>query len=123
MPGRILVVDDIISNVLLLEGRLIGAGFEVTSASSGPECLAKLNQQLPDVVLLDVMMPDMDGTEVCRRIKGNPKTAQVLVVLVTALSETAAQQAGIEAGADSFLLKPVTDEALFGCLKKVLGRS
>jgi two-component system cell cycle response regulator len=113
-----MVVDDIISNVLLLEGRLTGMGFDVVMASSGLECLNKLSEEKPDMILLDVMMPEMDGTEVCRRIKANPDTAGVPVILVTALSQELADSAAITSGADGCLVKPIGDEALRSCLER-----
>ena len=85
MTARVLVVDDILSNVKLLEAKLTAEYFEVVTAFNGQECLARMAEQVPDIVLLDVMMPGMDGFEVCRRIKANPRTAHVPVVMVTAL--------------------------------------
>jgi two-component system cell cycle response regulator len=118
MSGCVLVVDDILSNVMLLEGRLIAAGFEVATAFSGLECLSKLAEELPQIIFLDVMMPGLDGTEVCRRIKADPITAHVPVVLVTALSEEQANDAVASAGADGFLIKPIGDNDLLACLAK-----
>ena len=83
MTARVLVVDDILSNVKLLEAKLSAEYFEVITAFNGLECLSKMEAGAPDIVLLDVMMPGMDGFEVCRRIKGNPKTAHVPVVSPT----------------------------------------
>ena len=113
MTARVLVVDDILSNVKLLEAKLTAEYFEVVTAFNGLECLAKMDESAPDIVLLDVMMPGMDGFEVCRRIKSNPKTAHVPVVMVTALDQPSDRVAGLEAGADDFLTKPVDDAALF----------
>src|SRR6478736_5347988 len=113
MTARVLVVDDILSNVKLLEAKLSAEYFEVMTAFNGQECLSKMEQVVPDIVLLDVMMPGMDGFEVCRRIKSNPKTAHVPVVMVTALDQPSDRVAGLEAGADDFLTKPVDDAALF----------
>src|ERR1700749_2338507 len=113
MTARVLVVDDILSNVKLLEAKLTAEYFEVATAYNGLECLAKMEEVVPDIVLLDVMMPGMDGFEVCRRIKANPKTAHVPVVMVTALDQPSDRVAGLDAGADDFLTKPVDDAALF----------
>jgi two-component system, cell cycle response regulator len=115
-----MVVDDVASNVILLEGRLVGAGFEVVMALSGEECLAMIANNLPDLVLLDVMMPGMDGTEVCRRIKSDPATAHVPVVMVTALNTDSALEAATQAGANDFLVKPMNDDTLFSCIRKFM---
>jgi len=120
MTARVLVVDDILSNVKLLEAKLSAEYFEVVSAFNGLECLAKIDEALPDIVLLDVMMPGMDGFEVCRRIKGNPKTAHVPVVMVTALDQPTDRVAGLQAGADDFLTKPVDDAALFARVRSLV---
>ena len=103
MPGRVLVVDDILPNVKLLEAKLSSEYFDVLTASNGPEALAVIERENPDIVLLDVMMPVMDGFEVCRRIKADPRTTHLPVVMVTALSDVADRVRGIEAGADDFL--------------------
>src|SRR5204863_5767911 len=94
--------------------------FEVVSGFSGLECLAKMEESTPDIVLLDVMMPGMDGFEVCRRIKNNPKIAHVPVVMVTALDQPSDRVAGLEAGADDFLTKPVDDIALITRVKSLV---
>ena len=87
MTARVLVVDDILPNVKLLEAKLMAEYYEVVTALNGPEALKRVAEDNPDVVLLDVMMPGMDGFEVCRLIKENPKTAHVPVVMVTALTD------------------------------------
>lgn len=120
MSARVLVVDDILSNVKLLEAKLSAEYFEVVTAYSGVEALAKVEEQEPDIVLLDVMMPGMDGFEVCRRIKSNPKTAHVPVVMVTALDQSSDRVAGLDAGADDFLTKPVEDSALFARVRSLV---
>ena len=117
MSKTIMVVDDKISNAQLVEGMLVGAGFKVVVALSGEECLLRIAECPPKLVLLDVMMPEMDGIQVCRRIKSNPTTAEVPVVLVTALSMDAAKAATKEAGADGFFMKPLTEETLFFCVR------
>jgi two-component system cell cycle response regulator len=120
MTARVLVVDDILSNVKLLEAKLTAEYFEVITAFNGLECLARMDQGAPDIVLLDVMMPGMDGFEVCRRIKSNPKTAHVPVVMVTALDQPSDRVAGLDAGADDFLTKPVDDAALFARVRSLV---
>jgi two-component system cell cycle response regulator len=120
MTARVLVVDDILSNVKLLEAKLTAEYFEVVSAFNGLECLAKIDAAAPDIVLLDVMMPGMDGFEVCRRIKTNPKTAHIPVVMVTALDQPSDRVAGLDAGADDFLTKPVDDAALFARVRSLV---
>jgi two-component system, cell cycle response regulator len=112
MSARILVVDDIPANVKLLEARLSAEYFDVATAHSGVEALALCERAECDIVLLDVMMPDMDGFEVCRRLKSNPATHHIPVVMVTALDQPSDRVRGLEAGADDFLTKPVTDVAL-----------
>ena len=120
MTARVLVVDDILSNVKLLEAKLAAEYFEVVTAFNGIEALAKVEESEPDIVLLDVMMPGMDGFEVARRIKKNPKTAHVPVVMVTALDQPSDRVAGLDAGADDFLTKPVDDAALFARVRSLV---
>src|SRR5436190_7324839 len=120
MTARVLVVDDILSNVKLLEAKLSAEYFEVITAFNGLECLARMEETIPDIVLLDVMMPGMDGFEVCRRIKSNPKTAHVPGVMVTALDQPTDRVAGLDAGADDFLTKPVDDAALFARVRSLV---
>lgn len=120
MTARVLVVDDVIQNVKLLEAKLVSEYFEVLTAMNGEEALEVVNRDLPDIVLLDVMMPGMDGFEVCRKIRGNPKTAHIPVIMVTALDQARDRVAGLEAGADDFLTKPVQDTPLFARVKSLV---
>src|SRR6202012_6044379 len=120
MTARVLVVDDILSNVKLLEAKLTAEYFEVVTAFNGLEALQKVEECDPDIILLDVMMPGMDGFEVARRIKSNPKTAHVPVVMVTALDQPSDRVAGLDAGADDFLTKPVDDSALFARVRSLV---
>ncbi|HZF75094.1 MAG TPA: PleD family two-component system response regulator [Acetobacteraceae bacterium] len=120
MTARVLVVDDVAGNRALLEARLLSEYYEVATAASGPEALEVAGRWMPDVVLLDVVMPGMDGYEVCRRLKAAPATAHVPVVMVTALLDQAERVRGLEAGADDFLSKPLDDAALFARLRPLL---
>jgi two-component system cell cycle response regulator len=112
MTARVLVVDDILANVKLLEARLSAEYFEILTAYSGREALEICERESVDVVLLDVMMPGMDGFEVCRRLKTSARTAHLPVVMVTALDQPSDKVQGLDAGADDFLTKPVDDLAL-----------
>jgi two-component system cell cycle response regulator len=119
MTARVLVVDDIVANVKLLEARLQAEYFEVLTASSGQQALDICARERVDVVLLDVMMPGMDGFEACRRIKSAPATSHVPVIMVTALDQPSDKVQGLEAGADDFLTKPVDDIALITRVKNL----
>jgi two-component system cell cycle response regulator len=119
MTARVLVVDDIPANVKLLDARLSAEYFDVITAMSGEEALAICERAECDLVLLDVMMPDMDGFEVCRRLKTNPATHHIPVVMVTALDQPSDRVRGLEAGADDFLTKPIPDLALIARVRSL----
>src|SRR5216110_1098530 len=119
MTARILVVDDIPANVKLLEARLTAEYFDVATAMSGAEALAICDRAQCDIVLLDVMMPEMDGFEACRRLKANPLTHHIPVVMVTALDQPSDRVQGLDAGADDFLTKPVSDIALIARVRSL----
>jgi two-component system cell cycle response regulator len=120
MTARVLVVDDLVANIKLLEARLAAEYFEVVTALNGPAALEICARGQCDIVLLDVLMPGMDGHEVCRRLKHNPRTAHIPVVMITALDQPADRVAGLEAGADDFLTKPVNDIALITRVKSLV---
>jgi DNA-binding NarL/FixJ family response regulator len=119
-PARILVVDDEPLNVDYLEQELEGLGFETETAANGVEALERVAASPPDLVLLDVMMPEMDGISVLRILKGDPETRLVPVVLMTALNAVEDRVRGIEAGADDFLSKPVDERELLARIKTAL---
>src|ERR1700754_3449664 len=119
MSARILVVDDVPANVKLLEARLSAEYFDVMTAANGRQALDIATRAECDIILLDVMMPDMDGFEVCRRLKSNPATHQIPVVMVTALDQPSDRVKGPQAGADDFLTKPVSDVALIARVRSL----
>src|SRR6266567_6987315 len=112
MTGRVLVVDDIAANIKLLEARLTAEYFDVITAMRGDEALAICERAKCDIVLLDVMMPGMDGFDVCRRLKAGETTHHIPIVMITALDQPSDRVTGLKAGADDFLTKPVSEVAL-----------
>lgn len=120
MTARILVVDDIPANVKLLEARLMAEYFDVLTAADGMTALSICDQTPVDLILLDIMMPGIDGFEVCERLKTNPRTAHIPVVMVTALDQPADRVRGLKAGADDFLTKPVNDLQLMTRVKSLI---
>ncbi len=109
MAGRILVVDDVATNRIVMKVKLAAACYTVEQADSGAEALRAARTNKPDLILLDVLMPDMSGLDVCRALKSDPETSDIPVVLITALSDRTAKMEGLEAGADDFLTKPVEE--------------
>jgi two-component system cell cycle response regulator len=122
MPGRILVVDDNALNVKLLVDWLEHESHVVSTAADGFEALAKIDAEGPDIVLLDVLMPGLDGFETCRRIKADPAIAHIPVVMVTALEDIDDLVKGFEAGADDFLTKPFNGLELLARMRLQLRR-
>ncbi len=120
MSARVLVVDDLLPNVKLMAAKLSSEYFDVITATSGRQALEQVKAASPDIVLLDVMMPDMDGFEVCERIKADPETLHIPIVMVTALADSENRVRGLEAGADDFLTKPVNDIALFARVRSLV---
>ena len=119
-PAKILVVDDTPRNVKLLADLLAVKGYDVVTAASGPEALAQLDASVADLVLLDVVMPEMSGYEVCRKIRANSATAMLPVIMVTALDPAEERVKGIDAGADDFLTKPINQAELLARVKSLL---
>lgn len=119
MTASVLVVDDIVSNIKLLEAKLLNEYYTVFTAINAKDTLDLLDHNKIDIVLLDVMMPEMDGFETCKKIKSNPSTTHIPVVMVTALSDTEDRVKGLEAGADEFLTKPIDDTALFARVRSL----
>lgn len=120
MTARVLIVDDVPANLKLLDAKLTAEYFGVFKASAGPEAIEIATTQQPDIILLDVMMPGMDGFEVCRRLKAAPETEHIPVIMVTALDQPSDRVQGLLAGADDFLTKPINDLALFARVKSLV---
>src|SRR6476469_7340389 len=119
MSARILVVAVVLAKDKILEARLSAEYFAVLIASNGAEALSICTRAECDIILLDVMMPDMDGFEVCRRLKSNPATHFIPVVIVTALDSPSDRVRGLESGADDFLTKPVSDVVLIARVRSL----
>jgi adenylate cyclase len=119
-PPRILIVDDQPMNVDILQTRLAVHGYEICTAYDGEEALVKARTELPDLILLDIMMPKMDGMEVCQRLKADTSLPFMPIIMVTAKTDTRDVVAGLEAGADEYLSKPVDQTALVARVKSML---
>ena len=120
MQATVLVVDDNQQNLELLQAYLDDMDCETIAAHDGAEALEIIKQKQPDLILLDVMMPKMSGFEVCRRVKNNPKTADIPVIMVTALSELGDIERGLDSGTDDFLSKPINKWELTTRVKTML---
>ena len=120
MTAQVLIVDDVPANVKLLEAKLSSEYYNVITAKDGFEAIDMARTHKPDLILLDVMMPGMDGFETCRKLKEDPSISHIPVVMVTALSEKTDRIKGLEAGADDFITKPINDTALFARVRSLV---
>jgi two-component system, OmpR family, phosphate regulon response regulator PhoB len=121
--AMVLIVDDEKDLVTLLDFNLRQAGYETGTALTGGEALSQVRRRVPDLVLLDLMLPDLSGTEVCRQIKGDPRTSHVPVVMLTAKGEELDRVVGFELGADDYVVKPFSMRELMLRVRAVLRRS
>lgn len=119
MTARVLVVDDVEPNVRLLEAKLQHEYYTVITAFSGEQAIIRAQTDNPDVILLDVMMPGLDGFETCKRLKEDPRTRHIPVVMVTALDQRQDRIKGLSVGADDFLSKPIDDVALLARVRSL----
>ena len=120
MAGKVLIVDDIEQNLRLLEAKLKMEYYTVYTADNGFDCLKMAKEKSPDIILLDVMMPEMDGFQACRKLKDDPATASIPVVMVTALTEQEDKIRGLESGADDFITKPIDEFHLFARVRSLI---
>lgn len=121
--GKILVVDDEDHIVELISFNLETNGYEVVSASDGESAIKKAEEENPDLIILDLMLPKLDGIEVCRRIKGNPTTSHISIIMLTAKSDESDKIVGLEIGADDYITKPFSVKELIARVKAVLRRN
>ena len=119
-PARILVVDDAVDNVEILRRRLSALGYEVMAATDGEEALAKVHECLPDLILLDIMMPKIDGLEVVKQLKSDKSLPFIPVIMVTAKASPTDVVAGLDAGGDDYLTKPIDHGALVARVRAML---
>jgi adenylate cyclase len=119
-PPRVLIVDDNPANLEIMEARLARQGYEVITATDGDAALVTARAQTPDLILLDVMMPGKDGIEVCRELKADPSLPFMPVILVTARSDPDDVVAGLDAGGDEYVTKPVDHAALIARVRSIL---
>ncbi len=123
MPEKILLVDDDMDTLRLVGLMLQRQGYEVRVASSGQQALGMVQAEMPDLILLDIMMPEMDGYEVARRLRSDPATSEIPIIMFTAKTQVDDKVMGFEAGADDYLTKPTQPRELFAHMKAVLSRS
>ncbi len=117
---RILIVDDNVANRELLEAHLLGLDCELDFAEDGLQTIEKVAANKPDLILLDVMMPRLSGFEVCKQLKNNPETSNIMVLMVTALNELGDIERAVDAGTDDFLSKPVSKVSLLKRVENML---
>jgi len=120
MAGRILIADDVATNRIVLKVNLMEAFYEVSQASGGAETVARARKELPDLILLDLLMPDMDGIEVCKALKSDPLTAGIPIIVVTAHNDSASRLEALRAGADEFMSKPLDEQTLLARVRSLL---
>lgn len=123
MPEKILIVDDDVDSLKLIGLMLSRNGYDVSAAHSGGQALAKAEAETPNLIILDVMMPDMNGLEVCRRLRANPATNEIPIIMFTAKTLIDDKVKGFEAGADDYLTKPTHPQELASRVKAILARS
>ena len=121
MPKRILFIEDEPDQIVLIKARLEASGYEFDSASDGESGLKKVSADKPDLVLLDVILPGIDGIEVCKRLKQDPKTKEVPIIILTAIGIKDAEEKCMACGADSFLKKPYDSAVLMKEIKRFIG--
>ena len=119
-PPRILIADDNVQNVELLEAYLSGVDCEIQTAIDGEDTLRMVEEFRPDLLLLDIMMPRLSGFEVCKKLRSQPETREILILMVTALNEPSDFERGVQAGTDDFLTKPVNKVELLCRIKSLL---
>ncbi|MBT3322374.1 MAG: response regulator, partial [Anaerolineae bacterium] len=123
MPEKILIIDDDLDTLRLVGLMLQKKGYEIAAANNGKQGLLKVAEDIPDLILLDVMMPEMDGYEVARRLRQDPQTENIPILMFTAKSQLNDKVTGFEAGADDYLTKPTHPAELQAHVKALLARS
>ena len=123
MKEKILIVDDELENLKLVGMFLQSKGYRIVAAKNGTQGIEKAKEEMPDVIVLDVMMPDINGFEVCRLLRTDPKTAAIPVMMLTAKTRVTDKVVGFEAGADEYLTKPILPDQLLERLEALLERT
>ena len=121
--GKILVVDDEVYIVHILDFSLGVEGYEVATAFDGEQALAKVAQDKPNLIVLDIMMPKLDGYETCKRLKSDPETRDIPVILLSAKGRNVDQKVGFEVGADDYITKPFSPRKLVDRINSILGQT